>query len=109
MNYLKLEDIKKQLNIDTEFTDDDDYLQHLGDVAESIVSRHIDYDLSELAAVDTVTSYSYIPSPVYQACLLMVGNLYANRESISFTSPSKMPFSFEYLLATYKNRTNFRS
>lgn len=103
MKYLTLEDIKKQLNIDTEFTEDDNYLTSLGDVAESIVSRHIDYDLDKLLE-DNV-----LPSPIYQACLLMVGNLYANRESISFTSPYKMPFSFEYLLATYKNRSRFSS
>ena len=103
MKYLTLTDIKKQLNIDTEFTDDDTFLTKLGDVAESIVARHIDYDLDEL--VDN----EVLPSPIYQACLLMVGNLYANRESISFTTPQKMPFSYEYLLATYKNRSRFNS
>lgn len=103
MRYLTLTDIKKQLNIDTEFTDDDIYLTQLGDVAESIVARHIDYDLDEIVEDDI------LPSPIYQACLLMVGNLYANRESISFATPNKMPFSYEYLLATYKNRKNFKS
>ena len=103
MNYLTLADIKKQLNIDGQFTDDDNYLTTLGNVAETIVSRHIDYDL------DDILEESYLPAPIYQACLLMVGNLYANRESVSFTNPNKMPFNYEYLLATYKNRSNFKS
>lgn len=34
----------------------------------------------------------------------MVGNLYANRESVSFNAiPYKIPFSYEYLLQPYKN------
>jgi len=41
--------------------------------------------------------------------LLQVGSLYMTRENISNVNLSKIPFSYEYLLATYKNRTNFAS
>lgn len=45
-----------------------------------------------------------LPKPVYQAMLLMVGQLYENREPIiNGTSTAKLPFTLEYLLAPYKN------
>ena len=37
MNYLTLAQIKKHLNIDTQFTEDDEYNESLGEVAEEIV------------------------------------------------------------------------
>ena len=42
MEYLNLDLIKKHLNIDEDFHDDDDYLKILGDVAEQVTERHID-------------------------------------------------------------------
>ena len=43
--YLQLNQIKKHLNIDADFHDDDNYIQQLINVAEIAVERHIDYDL----------------------------------------------------------------
>ena len=42
MEYLNLDLIKKHLNIDSDFHDDDDYLTLLGDVVEQVTERHID-------------------------------------------------------------------
>lgn len=47
--FLTLEQIKKHLNIDDYFKDDDEYLLFLEDVAEKTVQRHIDSNLSVLA------------------------------------------------------------
>ena len=101
MNYLNLAQIKKHLNIDAEFTDDDLYLESLCDVAEQMVSRHLENDLSNLE------KDGQLPAPIIHACLLLVGNLYMNRESVSNINMVKIPNAYEYLLATYKNRTNF--
>lgn len=99
MRYLELSQIKKHLNIDQDFTDDDEYLESLGDVAEQIVERHIENKLDNFCD-------SNIPAPILHACLLMVGNFYNNRESISNTNNYEIPQSYKYLLATYKNYTN---
>ena len=47
--FVQLYQIKKHLNIDDYFTDDDEYLVSLEQIAEQVVSKHIDRDLSELA------------------------------------------------------------
>lgn len=104
MTYLSLEEIKKQLNIDSSFIDDDQYLIDLGNVAEQMVSRHIDQDLSKLQ-IDSST----LPAPITHAMKLYISNLYMQRESISNVNMNKVPNSYEYLLATYKNRSNFAS
>lgn len=101
MNYLTLNDLKKHLNVDTTFTDDDDYIASLGDVAESIVSKHLDCDLSEIVAY----SNGELPMPIIQAMKLLVGNLYMNRESVAFVQAHNIPLSYEYLLDPYVKYT----
>jgi hypothetical protein len=45
-----------------------------------------------------------LPKPIYQAILLMVGQLYEQREPINVGNiVTKLPFTLEYLLAPYKN------
>lgn len=102
MTYLTLATIKKHLNIDANFTDDDTYLTSLGDVAEQIVSKHVQYNLAELAE----DNGGSLPAPIVHACLLMIGNFYMNRESVAAVSMSKIPMSYEYLLGLYKNYSN---
>lgn len=101
MRYLELSRIKEHLNIDKDFTDDDLYLESLGDVAEQMVEQHLECNLDEF-------DNSNVPAPVLHACLLLVGNLYNNRESVSNTSQHELPLSYRYLLATYKNYSHSR-
>ena len=103
--YLSLETIKNHLNIDATFTDDDNYIQHLGEVAELAVERHIDRKLSELC-VDGGEGELILPSPITHAMLLLIGNLYANREPVSYASTMQIPLSYDYLLSLYKNYSN---
>lgn len=96
--YIFVDEIKKHLNIDQEFYADDEYLAQLEDVAEIVVARHIGRDLKTLEDSD-----HQIPAPLRHAMLLLIGNFYANRESVSYASTSKVPNSYEYLLALYEN------
>jgi len=96
--YLQLYQIKKHLNINDEFHDDDEYLVDLSMVAENVVQKHIDRELSDLENGD-----GDIPSPLLQAMLLLIGNYYANRESVAFASAMPLPHAYEYLIALFKN------
>lgn len=95
--YLSLELIKNHLNIDSQFTADDDYLIGLADVAITVIEKHIDHSLSDLL-VD-----GNLPKPIQQAALLFIGNMYANRESIAFANAVEIPLSYNYLLDLYKD------
>ena len=95
--YITLDTIKKHLNIDSGFTEDDVYLTMLSDVAVEVIEKHIDKDISDLL-VD-----GELPNPILQAALLYIGNMYANRESVSFASAQEIPFAYDYLLSLYKD------
>lgn len=94
--YITLQEAKKHLQIDADFTDDDNYIITLIQVAEDSVSQHLDIALRELL------SDGQLPSAVRHSILLMVGNLYANREPVAYTSVVKVPYTLDYLLGLYK-------
>lgn len=96
--FLTLERTKKHLNIDEDFTEDDNYILSLISVAETIVQKHIDCKYEDIEEEDGV-----LPAPLLQAMLLLVGNLYANRESVTYTNANEIPFAYDYLLSLYKN------
>lgn len=100
--FIQLYQIKKHLNIDEEFHQDDEYLVDLSIVAEQVVQKHIDNNLKELCAENN----GDLPSPLLHAMLLFIGNMYANRESVAFASSSEIPLSYNYLLDLYKNYNN---
>jgi len=97
MTYLNLDNIKKHLNIDSDFTDDDTYITSLGNVAEAMVAKDLNDDLSEIA------DNGDLPAPIVHACYLLIGNLYMNRESVAFAQSHEIPLSFRYLLSPYHN------
>lgn len=101
-NYLQLYQIKKHLNIDEDFNQDDEYLVDLSVVATQVVQKHIDNNLDELCADNN----GELPSPLMHAMLLFIGNMYNNRESVAFASSSEIPLSYTYLLDLYKNYNN---
>lgn len=96
--YLTLDIAKKHLNIEREFTVDDEYILNLICTVEDVVEKHIDKKLSELENPDGT-----LPSGLLHAMLLLVGNFYANRESVAFASSNEIPLSYSYLLDLYKD------
>lgn len=97
--YIQLYQIKKHLNIDDTFHDDDEYLCDLEQVAEKAIEKHIDNTFDSIVADEG----DELPPPLAHAVLLMVGNLYANREPIAFTSNTEIPYTLTYLLDMFRN------
>jgi uncharacterized phage protein (predicted DNA packaging) len=98
MAYVTLEQAKDHLRVD--FQDDDIYILDLIAVAEASVANEIGSTLA------SNVSGGELPKPLYQAILMMVGHLYANREPVLIgVSCVKIPFTLEYLLYPYKTWT----
>lgn len=95
--YITLEEAKQHLILDETFIADDEYILALIDVAEDAVSKNINIALENLSVGGE------IPPAVKAAILLLVGNLYANREPVSYASVNKVPYTFDYLISLYKN------
>ena len=101
--YLTLEQTKKHLNLEADYIDDDDYITSLMQVAEAAVELHINQKLIDVAAING----GVLPLRLMHAMLLMVGNLYANREIVSFaTKTLEIPFNYRCLLNFYQNYSN---
>ena len=97
--YVNLDLLKNHLNIEPSFKDDDELIMTYEGIAEQAIERHIDYYLSDIAA----NNGGELPSPLAAAIMLYVGNLYSNREAVTFGTPKELPLSYSYLLDLYKN------
>lgn len=98
--YLDLSTIKQHLIID--HCDDDRYLCDLETVAEDAVRR----DLNLYSLKDIEDCNGMLPACVTQAMLLLIGTLYANRESVSYGQAHPVPHSYEFLISLARNYVN---
>ena len=98
--YLQLYQIKKHLNLDETFGDDDEYLMDLANMAQNTVAHHIDCNLSRLEDAN-----GNLPMAIIHAMLLLVGTMYAKRETIVFGGVQEVPLAYEYLLSQYRDYT----
>ena len=77
MQYLTLDEIKKQCNIDAAFEDDDNFLEMLGDAAEDMTAQLLDCDLTEIYAEN-----GEMPATIMHAMRILVDYFYSvNRGS----------------------------
>jgi uncharacterized phage protein (predicted DNA packaging) len=99
--YLDIDLVKKHLNIESGYTDDDELLLLYMEAAEDAVRVHVNEDLETIAEKNG----GCIPTPLFQAMLLQVGNLYQNREIVG-TKVETVPFAYQYLINLYRNFEN---
>lgn len=104
MSYIDLATAKKHLNLNENFTADDDYIELIIDGACKAVLATCNLQEEEL-----LQDGGTIPSPIVFATLLLIGSMYANREMEAFTAISKIP-TFRFLLANFikYNDDNFQ-
>ena len=93
--YIDLNIIKKHLNISPNYTKDDEYLEIIEDGATQAVMKTINVDFDTIIAEE-----GKLPSAILFACLLVIGDMYANRETTAFASVNKLP-TLRYLCANY--------
>lgn len=87
----------KHLNLDESFEDDRQYVIQLINAAESMVATHLNCKLED------ILEDGELPPQITQAILLLVGTLYANRESVAPISLVEVPLAYQYLLSTTIN------
>lgn len=95
-NYITLQDVKNQCIIDSDFTDDDEYLESLADTAETLVSELVNDDLDYIAACHD----GELPSPLIHAMKMLVEYMYANRGS---DNENQIPDAVYMFIKLYRN------
>lgn len=95
--YVTLDNAKKHLNIDNAWTGDDNYIIELIRVAEDAVSKNTGVALNEQVIGGE------LPPSLVHSILLLVGQLYANREATSFSTITEVPYGYKYLVNLNRN------
>lgn len=98
METLGIDTVKNHLNLEQTFTEDDEYILGLIQAAKEAVERHVNCDLTVLAE----SNGGELPTPLLQAQLLMVENLYQNRGIVGQKVVS-LPRNYDYLIDLYRN------
>lgn len=98
MNYLTLEDIKKQLRVDSWYEGDNDLLEIYGDSAEDFLENHLDTPLDDICAENG----GELPKSLYQALLMLVDYFYDNSGS---GETREIPQAFFYLTHPFRKYT----
>lgn len=97
MQYLTIEEIKKQCVIDPAFTGDDEFLEMIGDAAEDMTAQLLDCDLQEVFA-----EYGEMPATIRHAMRILVDYFYAvNRGSSD--NDKEIPEAALTMLKLYRN------
>lgn len=89
-----IEQLKQNLNIENEYTEEDTYLTMLLQVAEDAVFNYLD---------KTPADFETIPNPIVFAVIILASQFYENRTPVAFAQATKIPYSFEFLLSPYKD------
>jgi hypothetical protein len=89
---VSIDELKAHLKIELGYMEEDSYLDSLLHVAQESVERSINRPLCDEES-----------DGVRHCIRIFAANLYANRESVSFGSPQKIPHSLECLIGMHKN------
>jgi hypothetical protein len=109
--YMPVKKIKWHLNIDQDFTDDDDYLKLLRNMVVDYVTLYCNIPVIKYIGLSNGSSgqssgkkYDQRPfSSLELAIYILIGNFYANRESVIYTSVSQLPHSIDNILGLLRN------
>jgi uncharacterized phage protein (predicted DNA packaging) len=94
---ISLDDLKHHLAIEQGFMDDDVYLDGLIHAAQEAVEKAINRRLTDCE-----------PETVLLSIKILAATWYANREGVSFGSPNKIPYTFDFLIGLNKNYNDCR-
>lgn len=95
---IDLQLLKKHLNIEEEFTEDDTYLEMLSNSAVVFVEKYLE-DSLELIADD---NGGELPPSLKLAIFILVADWYAYRESVTNLSVNKLPNSLIFILNQFR-------
>lgn len=96
--FTTLDRVKEHLNIDKEYQGDDELILLYICASEDAIEQSINTPLSKL-----ISDEGYLPATLQSAILLMVGNLYQNREPVAMGNVIKIPYTLEFLINLNKS------
>lgn len=101
---LKLEEIKSQLRLDEDFSDEDTLLTLLGSAVQTRTEAFLNRKL--YAPGDDIPDADeggfHLPDDIRLGMLLLVTHFYENRSSVTEVDMTELPMSFNWLVGPYR-------
>lgn len=101
---LTLTEIKAQLRLDEDFTDEDTLLGLLGSAVQARTESFLNRTLyaKDATVPDTDPQGLVMPDDVKLGMLLLLTHYYENRSSVSEIEKSEMPLAYHWLVGPYR-------
>jgi len=90
-----IEELKRNLNMECDYKEEDIYLKQIINVATEAVFNYLGKNIDDFK--------TYIPETVRFSIIILATQYYENRSSIAFSGVNEIPYSFQFLLSPYKN------
>ena len=95
-----METVKRHLNVEQDFTDDDKLIEAYADAAEARVAKELCTTVSGLADIGGVGE---LPEPLRQAILLITGQYYNYREEVTDAQTRPLEQGAWHLMQLYRD------
>lgn len=101
---LTLEEIKAQLRLDDDFTDEDTLLTLLGKAVQTRTESFLNRKLyaPDADIPDTDPDGLLLPDDIKLGMLLLATHFYENRSSVTEVEMVELPMSFNWLVGPYR-------
>ncbi|MFT4271286.1 MAG: head-tail connector protein [Pantoea sp.] len=99
---LTLDEIKYQLRIEQDWTEEDTLLGVIGNAVQSRTETYLNRKLYADTVPDTDEDGLLISDDIRLGMLLLVTHFYENRSSVSEVEKIEMPLSYAWLVAPYR-------
>ncbi|KHM13216.1 MULTISPECIES: head-tail connector protein [Klebsiella] len=101
---LSMEEIKAQLRLDDDFSDEDTLLALLGKAAQSRAENYLNRRLYETASdrPEDDPDGLVMPDDIKLALLMLVSHFYENRSAVTEVEKLELPMSFIWLVGPYR-------
>lgn len=100
--YATLDMAKRHLNIEDAFTEDDQYIESLIDVAEERVAAELCMPVEDMAKINRGGN---LPATLLHAILLTIGAYYTNREDITTIQTKPLEYGVKHLTQLWRDFT----
>lgn len=102
MQFLTMKQIKLQLRVDEDFTDEDEILELYGTAAENAAIKTLNRNLYPDTVPETDCDGMVIVSDITLAMLMTVSHWYKNRAPVTPFEQSEIPMTYRFLLNPYR-------
>ncbi|WBM69135.1 head-tail connector protein [Buttiauxella sp. WJP83] len=99
-----LDDIKKQLRLEVDYTEEDDYLTLIGEAAEAKTETYLKRSLYALNETipDSDPDGMHLTKDIRLGLLFLIAHFYENRSTVSEVEMSEMPLTYTWLVGPHR-------